>query len=215
MGMAFLAKALARYTGGADAEVGASIDAQKNLLVSQGNPAYTETRRRGDGWTVAAATAFAALVDVPTTTARVELYNNGSRVAVVSDLHCFRLLGTAVGVGECIWAMISTVKVAPTLTALVLYSMNGKALVTPTAASEMVTGVGTTVVANGWMPYGAPAAYLAAATPGAGWSVPINGKLQIPPGCSLCLQVVASVNTAAAFQTLGATFDWVSMAQEA
>ena len=214
MGMQFLAKALARYTGGAEAEVAASIDAQKNLLIAQGSPHYTETRRRGDGWTVASVTAFAAEVTVPTTTARVEFYNNGTRLAVVSDLHCFRLLGTAVGVGECIWAMVSTLKAVPTLTALTLYSMNGKAFAVPTATSEMVTGVGTTVVANGWMPYGNPVAYLAAATPGASWSVPIDGKLQIPPGASLCLQVVASVNTAAAFNTLGMTFDWVTATQE-
>ncbi len=215
MGMQFLLKSLARYTGGNDDEVSVSGDAQKNLLVAQGNPPYAETRRRGQGWSVAAVTAFAALVDFPTTTARVEIYNNGSRVAVVSDLHCFRLLGTAVGVGECIWAMVSTAKAVPTLTALNMFSLSGKAFVTPTATSEIVTGVGTTVVANGWMPYGNGFGYLAAATPGAGWSVPIDGKLQIPPGCSLCLQVVASVNTAAAFQTLGATFDLVSFAHEA
>ncbi len=215
MGMAFLEKLLARYTGGLNAEVSASADAQYNKLVAQGNPPYAETRRRGQGWTVASASAFAALVDVPTTAARVEFYNNGDRVAVVSDLHCFRLLGTAVGVGEGIWAMVTTVKAVPTLTALTLYSMNGKAFVVPTATSELVTGVGTTVVANGWQPYGQPFGYLAAATPGASWSVPIDGKLQIPPGCSLCLQVVASVNTAAAFNNLGITFDWVAMTQEA
>ncbi len=202
------------YTSGLDAMVNAQADKQKNLMVGQGNPGYMETRRRGEGWSVAAVTAFAALVDFPTTTARVEIYNNGARLAVVSDLHCFRLLGTAVGVGECIWAMISTAKAVPTLTALNMFSMSGKAFVTPTATSEIVTGVGTTVIANGWMPYGAPNAYLAAATPGSGWSVPIDGKLIIPPGCSLCLQVVASVNTAAAFQTLGATFDLVDATVE-
>lgn len=216
MGMQFLMKHIARYTGGLDAEVSASGDAQKNTLVAQGNPPYTETRRRGDGWAVASATAFAALVDVPTTTTRVEFYNNSTnKVAVVSDLHCFRLLGTAVGVGEGIWAMVTTAKAVPTLTALTLYSLSGKAFVVPTATSDMVTGVGTTVVANGWMPYGNGFGYLAAATPGASWSVPIDGKLQIPPGCSLCLQVVASVNTAAAFNNLGMTFDWVTMTTEA
>lgn len=212
--MTALQKLTQYFTGGA-AEVTGSADAQKNQLVAQGNPAYAEIRRRGQGWSVAAVTAFAALVDFPTTTARVEIYNNGNRLAVVSDLHCFRLLGTAVGVGECIWAMVTTAKAVPTLTALNMFSMSGKAFITPTATSEIVTGVGTTVVANGWMPYGAPNAYLAAATPGSGWSVPVDGKLIVPPGCSLCLQVVASVNTAAAFQTLGATFDMVTATVEA
>ena len=213
MGMQFLLKTLARYTGGEDSEVSASGDAQKNLLVAQGNPAYTETRRRGDGWCVMTTTASAAVVAVPTTTAALELYNNGSRVAVVSDLHLHRLLGTAVAVGECIFACITTAKAVPALDALVLYSLSGKALITPTATSEMVTSEGSTIIANGWMPYGPGAAYLAAATPGTGFNVPINGKLQIPPGCSLALIAGASVNTASAFN-LGATFDWVSMTQE-
>ena len=215
MGMAFLLKSLARYTGGADAEVSASGDKQKNLLVAGGNPPYMEVRRRGQGWSVSSTTAFAALVDVPTTTARVEIYNNGTRLAVVSDLHCFRLLGTAVAVGESIWAMVSTAKAVPSLTALTMFSLAGKAFIVPTATSEIVTGVGTTIVANGWVPYGGMVAYLAAATPGAGWSVAVDGKLIIPPGCSLCLQVVASVNTAAAFNGLGATFDLVDAAVEA
>ncbi len=215
MSMPTLVKLIQRFTGASDAEISASADKQNNLLMAQGNPPYMEVRRRGEGWSVASVTAFAAEVAIPTTTARAEFYNNTSnRVVVVSDLHCFRLLGTAVGVGECIWAMISTVKAVPTLTALTLYSLSGKAFEVPTATSALVTGEGTTVVANGWMPYGAPNAYLAAATPGAGWSVPIDGKLQIPPYCSLCLQVVASVNTAAAFDTLGMTFDWVTMTHE-
>lgn len=212
MGMQFLMKHLARFNSGDD-EVSTSGDAQRNLLVASGNPEYMETRRRGEGWTILSATATDALVAVPTTVANLEVYNNGSRLLVVSDLHCWRLIGSAVGVGESIWAMISTAKAIPTLTALVMYSMSGKALVTPTATSEIVTGVDTTVIANGWQPYGPAAAYLAAATPGTGFNVPINGKLIVPPGASLCIQVVASVNTAAAFHT-GVTFDLVDATVE-
>lgn len=212
--MSFIAKAIARYTGGSDSGISISIDKQRNILVAQGNPAYTETRRRGEGWTVFTSTPMAAVVDLPTTDAALELYNNGSRVAVVSDIHLFRLLGTAVAVGECIFVCITTQKVKPTLTAQVLYSMNGKPLVTPTATSELVTGIDTTIIANGWAPYGPGAAYLAAATPGTGFNVKIDGKLQIPPGCSLALIPGASVTTASAFY-VGVTFDWVTMTQEA
>jgi len=211
MAMAFLQKLL----NPSSVEVSGKADAQTNQLVAQGNPPYMEVRRRGDGWSVASVTAFAALVAFPTTAAQVEFYNNGSRLAVVSDLHCFKLLGTAVAEGESIWAMITTAKAVPTLTALTLYSMSGKAFEVPTATSELVTGVATTVVANGWMPYGSPNNFLAAATPFSGWSVPIDGKLIIPPGCSLCLQVVAAINTAAAYDTLGMTFDWVSATVDA
>jgi hypothetical protein len=214
MAMPVLSKFISRFTGGLNAEVSGSADAQINQLIAQGNPAYMETRRRGEGWTVQNSTAQAAIAALPTTTAHLEIYNNGSRLAVVSDLHLWRLVGTAVGLGEVLFAMISTVKAVPTLTAQTLYSMSGKAFIVPTATSEIVTGVGTTVIANGWQPYGLPAAYLGAATPGTGSNVPINGKLQIPPNCSLCLCVIASVNTASAFH-LGVTFDMVSAAVEA
>lgn len=211
MGMAFLAKALARFNGGDD-EVAISGDAQRNMLVGQGNPEYMETRRRGEGWGVMLATASEALAAYPDALAHLELYNNGSRLMVVSDLHLWRLLGTAVGVGEHLWAMV-TAKACPTLDALVLYSMSGKASITPTASSEIVTSVDSTVIADGWMPYGLGTAYLAAATPGTGSNIPINGKLIVPPGCSLCLAIGASVNTALAFHC-GVTFDWVNATVE-
>jgi hypothetical protein len=213
MSIPSIIKVTNNFTGGLNAEVSASADAQKNLLVAAGNPGYFETRRRGQGWTVQNSTAQAAIAALPTTTAHLELYNNGSRLAVVSDLHLWRLVGTAVGLGEVLFAMISTQKAIPTLTAQTLYSLCGKAPVVPTATSEMVTGVGTTVIATSWQPYGFPAAYLGAATPGTGSSVPIDGKLIIPPGCSLCLAVIASVNTASAFH-FGCTFDWVSASIE-
>ena len=107
-----------------------------------------------------------------------------------------------------------TTKAIPTLGALVLYGMSGKAPVTPTATSEMVTGIDTTVIADGWAPYGMGTGYLAAATPGAGVNIPIDGKLIIPPGCSLCLAIGSSVNTASAFHC-GVTFDWVNATVEA
>ncbi len=203
---------LQRFNG-KDNDTPGTADNQKNQLVAAGNPNYMEVRRRGEGWNVLTSTALTPLAALPTTVARLEMFNNGSRLAVVSDLHLWRLLGTAVGLGENIFAMISTVKAAPTLTAQTLHSMSGKALIVPTALSEMVTGIGTTVIANGWQAYGPGAAYLGAATPGTGFHVPIDGKLIIPPSCSLCIQVTASVATASSFH-VGVTFDWMDATLE-
>jgi hypothetical protein len=200
------------YTGGNDAMVNAQADKQKNLIVAQGNPSYMETRRRAESWSVFLATASEGLATLPTTLAHLEVHNNGTRLMVVSDLHLYRILGTAVGVGENLWVMI-TRKAIPTLGALVLYSNSGKAAITPTATSEIVTGIDTTVVADGWMPYGLGTAYLAAATPGTGSNIPINGKLVVPSGCSLCVTIGASVNTASAFHC-GVTFDMVDADME-
>ena len=205
-----LLKLVQRFSGGNDNDVDPGADAQKNLLVAAGNPPYAEVRRRGDGWTVQTTTLFAPLTAIPTTTAILELYNNGARLLVVSDVFAMHVLATAVVQTHAIYAMITTAKAVPTLTALSLNSLSGKALVTPTATSEAVTGVGTTVIANGWRPWGNLQNFnLGAATPGESWSVPVDGKLEVPPGASLCLHVAGSLATASSFQ-VGCDFDWVA-----
>lgn len=209
-----LIEVIQRFTGGGEAEVGVSGDKQKNALVAQGNPTYMEVRRRGEGWTVQTVTLLAPLVAIPTTVAALELYNNGSRLLVVSDLFASHVLATAVVQTHAIYAMITTAKTVPTLTALAVHSLSGKELKTTTVQSELVSGVGTTVVANGWRPWGGLQNFnLAAATPGESWSVPIDGKLSVPPGASLCLHIAGALATASSFQ-VGCDFDWVNATVE-
>lgn len=203
-----------RFTGGNENEVGASGDAQRNMLVAQGNPPYAEVRRRGEGWTVQTTTLFAPLVAIPTTVAILELYNNGDRLLMVSDLFAMHVLATAVVQTHAIYATITTQKAAPTLTALVVNSLSGKALKTTTVASELVTGVGTTIINNGWRPWGNLQNFnLGAATPGESWSVPVDGKIVVPPGASLGLHVAGALATASSFQ-MGCDFDWVKASIE-
>ena len=210
-----LMKMVQRFTGGGDGEVSVSGDKQKNVLVAAGNPSYMEIRRRGEGWTVQTTTLFAPLVAVPSTVAILELYNNGDRLCVISDFHGLQLLATTAAQSYGIYATMTTKKAVPSLTALAIHSLSGKPLVTPTAESELVTGVGTTIVANGWLPYGPVQAWGAGtATPGNSWSVPMDGKLIIPPGVSLGLHVVGALATASSFQ-VGVSFDWVTGTVEA
>lgn len=179
-------------------------------LIAQGLPQYTEMSRLGDGWTIQTATAFAPVAAVPSTTARLELFNNtagaSSKVMVVKDLFAFQLLSTAATQTYSIWAMVTTTKAAPTNTALDLCSLSGKPKITTTAASQVVSAVDTTVVANGWRPWGSVQAWGdAAATPGNAWSAPVDGALLVPPGASLCVVVAGSIATASSFHC-GATF---------
>lgn len=178
-------------------------------------PPFTEITRRGTGFTVGTSTLFAPIVAYPTTTAELEVYNNStSKLLVVSDLYAAQILSTAATQTYAIYAMVTTLKAVPTLTALNLYSLTGQPIVVPTAAGEIVTGVGTTVVANGWRPWGTVQAWgTAAATPGNSWSVPVDGKLIVPPGCSLCLHIVGSLATASTFQC-GATMYMVNLPVE-
>jgi hypothetical protein len=154
-------------------------------------------------------------VAVPSTVAALEVFNNSAtRIMVVRDIYAFRLLGTAAAQVWSMWAMVTTTKAAPTLTALTVYSTEGKSAITPTAASELVTAVGTTVVANGWRPYGAPVGYVTeAALPNAAQSWPIDGKIIVPKNCSFCMHAVGA--TVAGTLTLGFSFDWVTATVEA
>lgn len=183
------------------------LNQMDELLVSQGLPSYAELSLRGNGYTVITETLFDAVAAVPTTVAELEVYNNTlDQVLIIADLFAAEVLATDADQTYAIWAMVTTQKAAPTLAALELYSLSGKAPITPTAAGTIVTGAGTTVVANGWRPFGNPRAWgNAAATPGDAWHAEVNGKLIVPPKCSLAVAVAGSLATASAFQA-GATF---------
>jgi hypothetical protein len=183
----------------------------KELLVATGMPDGVEMARRNDVayQQVQTSTLLAPLVAVPTTTAALELWValNSSRVMVVESLFADQILATAAAQEYAIYACVTRPKAVPSLTALAITDVNGNAdAITPTVGGEVVTGVGTTVVANGWRPYGPPhGGALAAATPMGSWEAPINGRLIVRPGQSLVVHVVGSLATASSFQ-VGAQF---------
>ena len=194
----------ATVRGGASSGSPVLLDAneKRELLIAQGMPPYAEMTRKGEGWSVQTATLFAPLVAIPTTAAALEIYNNHSTASLIVDtLFASQVMATAVVQTFAIYACVSTRKAAPTNTALDLFSSNGRAKITTTASGEVITGIGTTVVANGWRPWGPPQAWaLAAATPGNSWHVPIDGRLIVPPGAALLLHVMGSLATASSFQ---------------
>ena len=165
-------------------------------------PEYAEITRGGRGWSVQTATLFAPLVAIPTTVAILEVYNQptSKMVMIIDTLFAVQVLATDVVQTFSIFAQVYT-KAAPSLTALTIYSASGLAPYTPTVGTRVVTGVGTTVIANGWRPWGPVQAWaLAAATPVNAWHTEINGRLLVPPGASLQLHVAGSLATASSFQ---------------
>lgn len=177
---------------------------QAELLIAQGNYPYTETTRQGATWNVISA-ALAPLVALPSTVAGLEIFNNTtgpSAIALeVSDVFAFQLLSTAASQTYAIFAMVTTQKVAPSNGALSLFSQSGRPLQATVAGGRIITAAGTTVVANGWRPWGNPQAWgTATATPGNAWNAVVDGKLIVPPGCSLCLHMVGALATASSFQ---------------
>ena len=185
-------------------------DDQGNQFVNVGAAPYEEVTRQGQMWTVQTATLFAPIAAWPSTTARLEGFNNKSGyVMVVVDVFAMQVLSTAIVQTYGVAAMVTTSKAAPTNTALLVASCSGKLSFTTTAASDLITAVDTTVVANGWRPYGPGqgAWGLAAATPGNCWSAEVNGKLEVPQNASICVAPMGSLATASSFQC-GFTFYW-------
>ena len=186
-------------------------DATNNSLVAQGGAPYTEMARTGGIWNVMSA-AVAPLVAIPTTTAIMEIFNNSGATSTpfvmeVVDLFLFHLLGTAAQHNLSIWAQVTTTKAAPTVGALAINSQSGRGLYTSTQSTRIITAASTTVIATGWRPWGQPGpGAVSTALPGEAFSVSVEGKYYVPPGCSLCLQSVDALATASSVQ-LGAAWN--------
>lgn len=174
-------------------------------IVSGGLPAYTEMSRKAQGWQTMTTTAAAALVARPTTLAALELFNGyGDKSLIIDRLFAHELVTstTGLGGGSGIYAMVSTpVNAGPTVTALTIVGNSGKAY-----GGSVKTGVGTTVVANGWFPWGIniKKESAGAVVPGGILTAEVNGRIIVPPFCSLCMHVVSGY--AADTFTMGATW---------
>lgn len=185
------------------------VNQSDELLIAHGLPRFVEMARRYETQQVQTATLLAPLVAVPTTVAALELWVNISSTdtMIVESLFADQILSTAAAQEYAIYACVSLPKAIPTVTGLVVTNALGdNSGYTSAAGSQIVCGVGTTVVANGWRPYGPPhGGALAAATPMGSWEAPIDGRLIVRPGRALLLHIVGSLATASSFQ-VGAQF---------
>jgi hypothetical protein len=164
-------------------------------FVVQGLPIGTEMTRKGRAWGTMTVTAAAGIVVRPSTLAALELWNgspttNAGLSLIIDRLFFFNLVSTAVVEGFSGWAQVATTKAAPSSAGLAIRGNSGKQGYTGLA----VNAIGTTVLDNGWFPWGN--AYNKAAggvVPFGAISAEVNGRLIVPPGCSLCLHVVSSL----------------------
>lgn len=189
--MSLYSKVLVR--GGGDQERRLEVSPQGDLFVAHDLPSYTEITRKGESWATMATAAVAGLVVRPTTTAALEIFNNetsGGKSLVIDRLFSNNLVSTNVIESFQLYAMVTRPKAAPTDAALAITSLSGKAAGTRT----VFTAASTTVVDNGWFPWGE------SFTKGAGGVVPhggivaeVNGRIIVPPQSSLCLHTLASL----------------------
>lgn len=176
------------------ARVQTQIDAnEKNeIFVANGLPRFTEMARKGAGWATMSTSAVAGLVVRPSTTAAFEIFNGysyGGKSLVIDRLFWFNLVSTNVVEGFSGWAAVTTAKAAVTSGSFVVRGNTGKAYGGP-----VICAASTTVLDSGWFPWGN------AYQKGAGGVVPfgalsadVDGRLIVPPQCSLCLHVVSSL----------------------
>jgi len=161
-------------------------------LVAQGQPAYAEMTRKGRGWATMSTAAVAGLVVRPTTVAAFEIWNGnalGSYSLIIDRLFWFNLVSTNVIEGFSGWAQVTAGKAAVASGGFAIRGNSGKPY-----QGAVLAAAGTTVVDSGWFPWGQ------AISKGAGGVVPfgaitekVEGRLIVPPQCSLCLHVVSSL----------------------
>lgn len=162
------------------------------VLVATGLPRGAEMVRKGKAWAVMSTSAVAGLVVRPSTVAALELWNGnnvGGASLIIDRLFYFNLVSTNVIEAWSGWAAVTASKSAPSSASLVTRGASGKPY-----NGSVVNAVGTTVVDSGWFPW------TNAYQKGAGGVVPfgatiaeVDGRLIVPPQCSLCLHVVSSL----------------------
>lgn len=179
---------------GTATELEMAVDPFGQQLIAPGELPYTELSRLGQGWGTMATSAVAGLVVRPSTTAALELWNGNTTAMVVDRIFSFNLVASAIQGTYSVWAMVTTPKTAPSSAALAINGDSGKGY-----NGGVITATGTTVVANGWFPWGALPFSLGTATPGGMVDGDLKGRIIVPPGCSLCLHTV-SQTTAWTFQ---------------
>ena len=203
LGMTTIVSGTVRGSSGTELEM--SVDSAGNQFVALGALPYSELTRLGQGWQTMSTSAAAALVARPSTLAAVEIWNGyQDRSLEIDRLFAHELVTstTGLGGGAGIWACVSAPVVAgPSITALTIIGNSGK-----TYNGLVRTGVGTTVVANGWFPWGAAVKKesAGAVVPGGQIVAEVNGRITVPPYASLLIHVVSGY--AADTFTMGASW---------
>ena len=191
------ARLYAAARGGTNDGVQRYVEATANreLLVSQGLPPYTEMTRLGDGWQVMDTSATAAVVVRPSTVAGLTLYNGnaaGGASYIIDRAFVFNLVSTDAIADYSIWGCVHPAGfTAPTADITAIKGMSGN-----TYAGNAIVDTGATVTDGGWFPLGdGDVGNPGGVTPGGVAIVNVAGRLVIPPTGAFSINVVASLAT--------------------
>ena len=195
--MADEARLYAAARGGTNDGVQRYVEAtpSRELLISQGLPAYTEMTRLGNGWQVMDTVATAAVVVRPSTVAGLTIHNGnaaGGASYILDRAWAFNLVGTNAIVDYALWGCLHPAGTAvPAADITAIKGMSGN-----TYAGNATVDTADTVVDDGWFILGdGDVGNPGGVTPGGVVVVDIAGRLIIPPTGAFSINVVASLAT--------------------
>lgn len=169
----------------------------RELLIAQGLPPYAELTRQGVHWSVMATAAVAGLVVRPSTVAAVTLWNgegSGGKSYVIDRIFTHNLVSTAAQSFFGMWACIHPAGMTAPTADLAYSATNWRGSSGKFYNGRGIADVGATVVNNGWYPWGQGQEVEATGVlPGSHQSIDVGGRLIVPPGGAISLQVVAGV----------------------
>jgi len=190
--MADAVQGAVRSNGVINAQATIALNERGEQLTAAGFPRGAELVRQGKAWATMSTSAVAGLVVRPTTVAAFEIFNGyatGGKSLIIDQLFYFNLVSTNVVEGFSGWAAVTAAKAAVTSGSFVVRGSSGQGYGGP-----VIAAAGTTVIDSGWFPW------TNAYQKGAGGVVPfgaviaeVDGRLIVPPQCSLCLHVVSSL----------------------
>lgn len=182
------------YSDGQRADIGLTRGGEQSVV--QGLPPYTEITRQGRTWStmIPTGSAFTHVANMPTTRAELALYNGDSEKSYVIDSAwylCLTSITAASGV-----ALIYQVGYPAVLTDNTAVLINSPSGVEYSGRAKRALAV-TTMVANKWaMLAGGPTG--AAASIGHSLFADVGGRIVLPPGATLGLNVVVGTATGTA-----------------
>lgn len=195
--MAVVLDGIVRSGDAAGDERHAQVTPDGSQYIAQGLPPYAELTRQGQHWSVMATAAVAGLVVRPSTTAGITLWNGegtGGKSYVVDRIFTHNLVSTAAETFFGMWACIHPAGMAQPTADLAYSATNWRGSSGKGYNGRGVADVAATVVDNGWYPWGQGQAVEAAGVlPGSHQSIDVQGRLIVPPGGAISLQVVAGV----------------------
>lgn len=181
-----------RTNGVLNQQATVQLNERGEQFVAAGLPRGAELVRQAKAWATMSTSAVAGLVVRPTTTAAFEIFNGyatGGKSLIIDQLFWFNLVSTNVIESFSGWAAVTAAKAAVTSGSFVVRGSSGQGYGGP-----VIAAASTTVIDSGWFPW------TNAFSKGAGGVVPhgaviaeVDGRLIVPPQCSLCLHVVSSL----------------------